>query len=88
MSFSLLLFCDEVCSYAMPVGTGAVVPGFPNGGVAFTYDAGYGFGWGDAAVIAAGQTYDLCWCNGTASDCTLEADFKAFRMPRGVFPST
>lgn len=74
----------EVCSYAMVVGTGAVVPGFPNGGLAFTYDEGYGFGWGDGAVIAAGRTYDLCWCNGTASDCTLEADFKA-RTVNGAY---
>ena len=50
-------------------GTGATVMGFPNGGVATTVNDGTDFTWGDLPIIAAGNTYDLCWCNGTASAC-------------------
>ena len=50
-------------------GTGAMVKGFPNGGVATTVNDGHDFTWGDLPIIAAGKTYDLCWCNGTASAC-------------------
>ena len=53
------------------VGSGATVPGFPNGGVATTLAEGRGFSWGDQPIVAAGKTYDLCWCNGTASGCLL-----------------
>lgn len=65
----------KVCSYLVEVGSGATVPGFPNGGVATTLADGRGFSWGDQPIVAAGKTYDLCWCNGTASGCLLEADF-------------
>ena len=60
-------------SSAKEAGSGAVVPGFPNGGLATTVQDGHGFTWGDLPVIAAGRTYDLCWCNGTASNCLLLA---------------
>ena len=53
------------------VGSGAIVPGFPNGGVATSVAEGHGFSWGDQPIVAAGKTYDLCWCNGTASSCSL-----------------
>eukprot|EP00438_Fugacium_kawagutii_P010507 Skav232135 [mRNA] locus=scaffold1744:171169:176101:- [translate_table: standard] len=68
------VFPQRFLSYK-EVGTGATVPGFPNGGLASTVSEGRGFTWGDQPIIAAGKTYDLCWCNGTASGCTMEADF-------------
>ncbi|CAK9025396.1 Ultraviolet-B receptor UVR8 [Durusdinium trenchii] len=76
----------QVCSYLLEAGSGTVVSGFPNGGLSQTFD-GRSFSWGDGPVVAVGRTYDLCggrqacegrglgWCNGTASSCTLEADF-------------
>ncbi|CAK9090824.1 unnamed protein product [Durusdinium trenchii] len=64
----------KVCSYLLEAGSGTVVSGFPNGGLSQTFD-GRSFSWGDGPVVAVGRTYDLCWCNGTASSCTLEADF-------------
>lgn len=65
---------DGICLVVFPpkeVGSGATVPGFPNGGVATTLADGRGFSWGDQPIVAAGKTYDLCWCNGTASGCLL-----------------
>ena len=59
------------CQPPKEVGSGATVPGFPNGGVATTVAEGHGFSWGDQPIVAAGKTYDLCWCNGTASGCLL-----------------
>lgn len=59
-------------------GTGATVMGFPNGGVATTVNDGTDFTWGDLPIIAAGNTYDLCWCNGTASACEY-LGYRCFR---------
>ena len=73
--FPQLMLSYKVCSYLKAAGTGATVMGFPNGGVATTVNDGTDFTWGDLPIIAAGNTYDLCWCNGTASACETEADF-------------
>eukprot|EP00913_Durusdinium_trenchii_P010848 g10177.t1 len=72
--FPQMMLSYQVCSYLLEAGSGTVVSGFPNGGLSQTFD-GRSFSWGDGPVVAVGRTYDLCWCNGTASSCTLEADF-------------
>ena len=74
--FPNLLISYKVCTYDTEAGTGpAGVPGFPNGGLAVNLLEGTAFTFGEDLVIAAGATYDLCWCNGTEAPCVTEADF-------------
>ena len=73
--FPNLVISYKVCTYRMQAGTGPGVPGFPNGGLARNLLDGAAFSFGEDLVIAFGATYDLCWCNGTETSCTTEADF-------------
>lgn len=65
------------CTYEAEIGLpGSGPPGFPREGIASPIDSyGDAFGWSRAPLYTAGAAYELCWCNGTASECEFELNF-------------
>jgi hypothetical protein len=58
-------------------GTGAPVPGFPNGDIAVATGGGssYSFPGGSNLVTAGGHEYAMCWCGAGTGVCASPANF-------------
>jgi len=83
-NFTSMIVSWTACSYNQTAGLpGVSPPGFARNGIALTSpdryteaSSGDAFYWNTDPMITDGGAYSLCWCNGTASGCKLEVNYR------------
>jgi hypothetical protein len=72
ISYAACIFQNSTVGAA---GTGP--PGFPDRGIArMSSSLGDAYDFGSEPLHAGGKPYQLCWCNGTQSECKAVSDYR------------